>query len=200
MQAVKARLIVVTSTSKHIERVEKTPYKVGSSQGMDVDCLIKHETVSKEHAKIFFRDGQFWVQDLRSKNGILVNGVQIPPGTDFPLEPDSHLRFGTVETLFVVDKDQEAHAIPFEAYARALDNLVALRLISKKKRRSAEAEARGKSCSPGELLVYEGAIGAGSWSDAFRRPPLPPPSPWLPLAVAVIGLTGVGVLVWLLIR
>jgi len=47
--------------------------------GRKTSCAIRVEdpTVSAEHAEIFPESGQWWVSDLNSTNGILVNGKKI---------------------------------------------------------------------------------------------------------------------------
>ncbi len=44
--------------------------------GRDADCdiLLDHRLVSRNHAKIFWRDGAYFIRDLASKNGTHVNG------------------------------------------------------------------------------------------------------------------------------
>ena len=37
------------------------------------DCVIEDSTVSAQHARLVFRQGQWWVEDLRSTNGTYLN-------------------------------------------------------------------------------------------------------------------------------
>jgi len=46
--------------------LEPGEYKVGRSG--DNDIQISHDFISRRHAKIFFKDGQWWYQDLRVKH------------------------------------------------------------------------------------------------------------------------------------
>ncbi len=43
-------------------------------------CL-ESKSVSKEHARISCSEGRCWITDLRSTNGLHVNGVRIEPGS-----------------------------------------------------------------------------------------------------------------------
>jgi pSer/pThr/pTyr-binding forkhead associated (FHA) protein len=43
------------------------------------------KTVSRRHAKIFIRDGCWWIEDLSSTNGTWVNGRRIETGTIYPI-------------------------------------------------------------------------------------------------------------------
>ncbi len=48
---------------------------------------------SKRHARLFYRAGRFWLQDLNSTNGTEVNGRRLR-GEAVPLEPGAEIRFG----------------------------------------------------------------------------------------------------------
>jgi pSer/pThr/pTyr-binding forkhead associated (FHA) protein len=41
------------------------------------DCLLEEATVSARHARLYFRQGQWWVEDLQSTNGTFVNDGQV---------------------------------------------------------------------------------------------------------------------------
>ncbi|MCR5097382.1 MAG: FHA domain-containing protein [Lachnospiraceae bacterium] len=58
-------------------QVDKNPFSIGSRSGGN-DAILSSEAVSRYHAKIFRRDGSFYVQDLNSKNGTFVNGEILP--------------------------------------------------------------------------------------------------------------------------
>ncbi len=55
---------------------------------------IVHPTISREHAKIFERDGKLSVADLNSSNGTFVNGAKVSRAD---LKPGDTLRLGEVE-------------------------------------------------------------------------------------------------------
>jgi predicted component of type VI protein secretion system len=37
------------------------------------DCVLDDSTVSAQHTRLFFRQGHWWVEDLRSTNGTFLN-------------------------------------------------------------------------------------------------------------------------------
>ena len=37
------------------------------------DCVLDHSTVSAQHSRLAYRQGQWWVEDLRSTNGTFLN-------------------------------------------------------------------------------------------------------------------------------
>lgn len=41
------------------------------------DVIVPGSTVSRQHARLIFRDGKWIIHDLRSKNGTVVNGAYI---------------------------------------------------------------------------------------------------------------------------
>jgi hypothetical protein len=41
------------------------------------DIVLRDATVSREHARLVFRDHKWIIQDLRSRNGTIVNGVRV---------------------------------------------------------------------------------------------------------------------------
>lgn len=43
----------------------------------DNDIVLDDETVSSHHARIMYQGGQWWVEDLASRNGTAVNDVQV---------------------------------------------------------------------------------------------------------------------------
>ncbi len=57
--------------------VDKNPFSIGSRAGGN-DAILSSEAVSRYHAKIFRRDGAFYIQDLNSKNGTFLNGEILP--------------------------------------------------------------------------------------------------------------------------
>lgn len=57
--------------------VDKNPFSIGSRDGGN-DAILSSEAVSRYHAKIFRRDGAFYIQDLNSKNGTFLNGEILP--------------------------------------------------------------------------------------------------------------------------
>lgn len=50
-------------------------YVVGRSS--DVDICIRHGESSRRHARLFFKGGGWWVEDLGSANGVFISGKRI---------------------------------------------------------------------------------------------------------------------------
>ena len=50
----------------------KTPFVIGKDSGCD--GIIKHPNISRYHAKITYQEGTYFIEDLNSTNGTMVNG------------------------------------------------------------------------------------------------------------------------------
>jgi hypothetical protein len=67
-------------------------------RALDNDVIIDSAEVSRHHARIEYRDGQFRVQDLNSTNGTGVNGR---PANNSVIAPGDQLTLGTVGLEFL---------------------------------------------------------------------------------------------------
>ncbi len=67
-----------------------TETTIGRASGCRIPIDDTH--VSKVHARIFVHEGRWFVEDLGSMNGTLVNGVPVDGAA--PVEPGSHIRVG----------------------------------------------------------------------------------------------------------
>lgn len=50
---------------------------VSIGRGVGVEIIIPTEGVSRRHARLFLRGGRYWIEDMGSKNGTLLNGRQL---------------------------------------------------------------------------------------------------------------------------
>ncbi|MBQ8588620.1 MAG: FHA domain-containing protein [Clostridia bacterium] len=64
------------------------------------DICIPAPFMSGVHAKIFFADGEFYIEDLGSTNGTLVNGKYTGNYT-VPLKSGDKIGFGNIKFVFV---------------------------------------------------------------------------------------------------
>ena len=78
--------------------IEKDEFKIGKNAGM-VDYVISNDTsVSRQHAVIQRKNGQFFVTDLGSTNGTFVNEKRIS-GT-VQLQDGDNIRYADVISVF----------------------------------------------------------------------------------------------------
>ncbi len=68
-------LKIVSVNGTQIHRIEKLPLTIGRESYNDV--VIQDNSVSKKHAELYFDNGFFYLLDLDSTNGLVVNGQKI---------------------------------------------------------------------------------------------------------------------------
>ncbi len=96
-----ARLVVIASPDPRLEK-GMTFYlreRITLGRGENNDLVIADPFSSQEHAVIFSRDDQYWVQDLGSLNGTYLNEVRLERPT--VLADGDRLRIGGVTFQFV---------------------------------------------------------------------------------------------------
>jgi len=65
------------------------------------DAVINMPTVSRIHAKIRKRDGEYYLTDLNSRNGTSVNGQILKNGEDRLLEDEDEVDFAQARYIFL---------------------------------------------------------------------------------------------------
>jgi len=88
-----------------IGRVDRASGVVSKVLGVDLTNLedIEQPSISRRHARILLRDGEYLIQDLRSTNGTLVNGRMLEPESRFPLKHGAEVQFGDIALFFIWD-------------------------------------------------------------------------------------------------
>jgi predicted component of type VI protein secretion system len=99
------RLLFNLVNGEEIEyNTEKDSVSIGRSSKCDV--VIPHESMSRQHCKIEFKDSDIFITDLGSINGVYIDGVKIPPNSSVPFHTYLHLAFGYVTSAqLVVDEN-----------------------------------------------------------------------------------------------
>src|SRR6266566_901853 len=65
--------------------------------------IINHNSISRRHAEIIYRNGDYLLRDLGSKNGTFINEAPLAPGHVHVLKPRDRIRIGKLMTyLFQV--------------------------------------------------------------------------------------------------
>ena len=76
------------------------------------DLCLDDKTVSAEHARLAYHHNQWWVEDLRSRNGTYLNQEVI--SSPIVVTTGDELRFGQVVLVVQVGDKQPAQARPTE--------------------------------------------------------------------------------------
>ena len=63
--------------------------------------------LSKTHARIFLRDGNFYIEDLKSTNGSYLNGRKLP-AHPIRIKDSDKLSFGNISFIFVTNTAMES--------------------------------------------------------------------------------------------
>lgn len=103
-----AKLTVLTGAMRETT-FELTPArgwaKIVGRGAEGVDIRIPDAVVSRRHAELSFRDGQWMVRDLESSNGTFVNELRVQGGG--LLRDNDQVRFGSTVLLFEGDSDKK---------------------------------------------------------------------------------------------
>lgn len=84
-------------TKKEHNLPDKEKVLVGRSKKCDIQLLDKDRTVSREHAEINKKEGNYYIIDLNSTNRTYVNDVEI---SEVVLSNNDEIKFGEYETIF----------------------------------------------------------------------------------------------------
>jgi len=124
------------------------------------DIFIDNPAVSFHHARIFSQSGVYYVQDLGSLNGTLLNGVRI---TQAPLTYGDVITVGKHTVRFTRDvagAQPQAPAPPPQATTddEAIKLTGTMVLDTKKRRELQEAFAKGKAAASAALAARVGKL------------------------------------------
>lgn len=93
------RLRLIHPGSNQQVEVTKTPFIVGRKQN-ECDFVIKNNrSVSKKHLIIKSKDGRVFLYDNYSTNHVLVNGVEIPAGSDYEIFSQCTIEIGSEKII-----------------------------------------------------------------------------------------------------
>jgi pSer/pThr/pTyr-binding forkhead associated (FHA) protein len=92
-----ARLVMISAPAPGAEfSIGKPTVRIGRLE--ELDLCISHRSISREHARVLQREGQFEVEDLNSANGVRVNGSGTKKAT---LKSGDIVELGQVRFRFV---------------------------------------------------------------------------------------------------
>ncbi len=77
--------------------LDPLPFLIGRQDNNHL--VLRDNRASRNHARIVFEDGQYWVEDLNSRNGITVNGEKLPRAV---LAEGSVVGFGVEESYELI--------------------------------------------------------------------------------------------------
>jgi pSer/pThr/pTyr-binding forkhead associated (FHA) protein len=89
------RLVIAQADGPRIIPLSRMPLTIGRESNTDI--ALNDPRVSRQHARLSYREQQIWLTDLRSSNGTFVNGTPIQ---EHALQPGDQLSFGGLEAIF----------------------------------------------------------------------------------------------------
>ncbi len=84
---------------------EKGEYVLGRSPTNDI--VIVDPYASRKHARIFYRDGKWYIEDLGSTNGTVVDGEPLEEGKPVELKDGSEIVVGLTVLRVKMGEEEE---------------------------------------------------------------------------------------------
>lgn len=81
--------------------LDKPIFHIGKERSYVDYCISGNATISRSHADIIDRNGQFFIVDNNSTNHTYVNGEMIPSNTEIPLSHGTRIRLSNEEFEFL---------------------------------------------------------------------------------------------------
>lgn len=192
-----ARLVLVNEADLRSVPIDQIEFTIGRTP--ESNCSLRNRGVSSEHARIVFSSTHnlFLVEDVGSANGTQFNGAPLSPNTPRELQPDTHLRFGTFEAVFVQDVDADFQELSSARHETAVRLLKSRGLLSSMVIKQATEEANSKQIKIGEALLLGQHISPREWTKAIEEARMASTlqdlnggrvAPWIPWAVAGLAL------------
>jgi len=89
------KLFIIGGTGKG-QSFELKGDTISIGRGSDNDIQIKEKSVSRKHVKVVKKEDSYFIEDLNSKNGTFIKGMQIHPGKAFKLQEGAPIAIGNV--------------------------------------------------------------------------------------------------------
>lgn len=80
--------------------INKAAFRLGKERNKVDYCITNNASVSRQHANIIYRNGQYFIVDLNSTNSTYVNGQTITPNTEVKLNSNDRIKLADEEFMF----------------------------------------------------------------------------------------------------
>ena len=95
--------------------VDRSPFRIGRLP--DRELTLKDGRISRDHAQILLEDGRYFIEDLKSRHGLFVNGRKTPRAQ---LQLRDHISFGIEDSYHLYVGDAPAYQAPLLQKVAAL--------------------------------------------------------------------------------
>lgn len=95
---------LINSRTREKRLIDSAVFSIGRHNSTQPDCdlLLTSRLVGRHHADIISRGSRFFLVDLNSKNGTLLNGRRILPQTEVELTSGAKISFADTPFTFVI--------------------------------------------------------------------------------------------------
>lgn len=83
--------------------INKTSLVIGRSPSCDISLVV--DGISRQHCKVDFREGELFLTDLGSTNGVFIDGRRIPPKTPVRYQVFLPLSIGAIPIVTIESPD-----------------------------------------------------------------------------------------------
>ncbi len=84
--------------------LERDSFVVGRAEECDIKLF--NPQISRKHLRIFRKDGNWFVEDLGSSGGTILNGTRIDPLKEYPLKPGDRIQIPDTLLIFSEEKTE----------------------------------------------------------------------------------------------
>jgi pSer/pThr/pTyr-binding forkhead associated (FHA) protein/tetratricopeptide (TPR) repeat protein len=102
-------------SGKTVAQVPVVDRQISVGRAADVDVALPFKAISRYHAQFFPYEGQVWVEDLGSSNGVLVDGRRIAQATR--VDPGNAVRIGVIDVQVVAPEPAVVPSQPRSPFA-----------------------------------------------------------------------------------
>lgn len=101
-------LLKLVNGEEQLETIDSDSFTIGRSSKADI--VVPHEGMSRQHCQIEVINGDIFVTDLGSTNGVLIDGHKIEPHVKTPYQSYLSLSFGAVSSLQIQTEETNTPA------------------------------------------------------------------------------------------
>ncbi|MBS7240634.1 MAG: FHA domain-containing protein [Acetatifactor sp.] len=95
----KDALKLCTAEGKQLKVLGEDAIIIGKKKE-EADIVVEDASISRLHAKIFYENKAYYLEDLNSTNGTFKNGLRLKPYERRQLEPGDEIKLGRILLLF----------------------------------------------------------------------------------------------------
>ena len=168
LQSMEARLVIVNEADMRIVPLDQQEFTIGRSK--DSHLRLDNRGVSQSHGLIRFhpKSNTFTLEDVGSANGTLLANAPLSPQSPREIDPDTHLRFGTIEAVFMQGLDSEFHQLTADRHDDAAKLLRSRGKLSAQAIKLATKNAQEQGTSIGEALLLGQHVKPRDWCLAVK--------------------------------